>query len=106
MKKVVLFLVFLFFAPMAIASEEVIMLDTTEIKRLTVPISPVLDYVNENQDYKYHSLEDETDISFSEEDMPENKVLRSFYKYVDDKAVNNKLNKFTSSMLDEAESSY
>ena len=45
----VVFLAFLFIAPVVIASEEVIMLDTTEINRLTVPISPALDYANNNE---------------------------------------------------------
>ena len=97
----VVFLAFLFIAPVVIASEEVIMLDTTEINRLTVPISPALDYANNNENQFYHNPEDDIDISFSEEDMPENKVLKSFYKFVEDRAINNKLNKFTSSMLDE-----
>ena len=104
MKKIVLALVFLFSMQLVIASEEVIFLDTTEINRLTVPNSQGMDYVQDNS--IYHIQDDEVDVSFSEEDMPENKVLRSFYKFVDDRAVNNKLNKFTSSMLDEAEESY
>ena len=104
MKKIVLVSVFLFSMQLVIASEEVIFLDTTEINRLTVPNSQGMDYVQDNS--IYHNQDDEADVSFSEEDMPENKVLRSFYKFVDDRAVNNKLNKFTSSMLDEAEESY
>ena len=103
MKKIVSVFVFLFFAPVVIASEEVIMLDTIGINRLTVPNSSVLDYVKANKNSEYYSKEDEMDISFSEEDMPENKVLRSFYKFVDDRAVNNKLNKFTSSMLNDVD---
>ena len=104
MKKIVLALAFLFSMQIVIASEEVIFLDATEINRLTVPKSSVADYVQDNS--MYHSSDDDVDISFSEEDLPENKLLRTFYKYVDDKAVNNKLNKFTSSMLDEVDGSY
>ena len=101
MKKIVLALVFLFSMQLVIASEEVIFLDTTEINRLTVPNSQGMDYVQDNS--IYHNQDDDADVSFSEEDMPENKVLRSFYKFVDDRAVNNKLNKFTSLMIDEAD---
>ena len=104
MKKIVLILVFLFSMQFVVASEEVIFLDTTEINRLTVPNSQGMGYVQDNS--IYHNQDDDADVSFSEEDMPENKVLRSFYKFVDDRAVNNKLNKFTSSMIDETEESY
>ena len=104
MKKIVLALVFLFSMQLVIASEEVIFLDTTEINRLTVPNLQEMDYVQDNS--IYHNQNDDADVSFSEEDMPENKVLRSFYKFVDDRAVNNKLNQFTSSMLEEIDDSY
>lgn len=103
MKKIVLVLSFLCTMQFVLASEEVIFLDTTEVNRLSVPSSSVADYVQEN--HIYRSSEDDLEVSFSEEEMPENKALRTFYKFVDDRAVNNKLNKFTSSMIDNDESS-
>lgn len=109
MKKVKALFLLLFFANVVMASEEVIMLDSSDINRLTVPTSPALDYVYSRQNEIKCIEKDDDEISFSEEDMPENKALRMFYKFVDAKAVNNKLNKFTSSMIDnidESESLY
>ena len=103
MKNIVLTLVFLFSMQFVFAFEEVIFLDTTEVNRLVVPNSSVVDCMQE--DHVYYSSEDDLEVSFSEEEMPENKALRAFYKFVDDRAVNNKLNKFTSSMIDKDESS-
>ena len=109
MKKGCFIFLLLYFANVVMASEEIIMLDSSDINRLTVPTSPALDYVYSRQNEIKCIEKDDDEISFSEEDMPENKALRMFYKFVDDKAINNKLNKFTSSMIDnidESESSY
>ena len=103
MKKGLVLLFLLFFANRSYASEEVIMLNADNINRLNVPNSPTLDYIYSRQnEVKYKNLDDE-DIYYAEEDTSENKALKTFYKFIDDKMINNKLNKFTSSMIDEME---
>lgn len=100
MKKYLLFLLLFLNINLSIASEDVIILDTSSINRLSVPNSPTLDDIYSKQnEYKY-SRANEDENSFSEEDLPDNKALRMFYKFVDDRAVNNKLNQYTSSMID------
>ena len=84
-------------------SEEVIFLDTTEVSSLKIPISPAMEYVTSNQNYEMKSqreLEDFSQIS-SEEDLTNNKVLKSFYNFVDDRLINNKINDYSSSLIDE-----
>lgn len=86
------------------SSEEVIMLDTTDINRIEIPKSPVINFIHENDKNIYNKNTEEDINNFLEEET-DNKLLRSFYKFVDDKAVNNKANQFTSSMLDEVDES-
>ena len=86
-------------------SEEVIFLNASEVTSLKVPVSPVVDYAISNQDYEYkHQKELEISGDFSsEEELSNNKVLNSFYKFVDNKLINNKLNDFTYSLVDDTD---
>ena len=103
MKKGLVFLFLLFFANRSYASEEVIMLNTNDINYLSVPSSPTLDYIYSRQNEVQCKNLDDEDIYYAEENTSENKALKTFYKFIDDKMINNKLNKFTSSMIDEME---
>lgn len=109
MKNIVkIFLIALFFVTslcvsFAENSEEVIFLNTTEVSSIKVPASPVMEYVTSNQNHEMRAQrESEESQSFSsEEGLTDSKILKSFYNFVDDKLINNKINNYSSSVIDE-----
>ena len=95
----IVFFISIFLFSSAYASNDVVFLDRSEINQLKVPDSPILNYINSNENQKSYLNEDD-DISFSKEEDIDNKLIKSFYNFVDERAINNKVNKFTSSMIE------
>ena len=99
MKKIVgIIITTLFFGVQNIsfANSEEVSLNYTEISRLATPISKTA--MLENANHMYENDDDETSYFIPEEDLGESKVEKAFYKFVNDKVINNKLNMYTMSL--------
>ena len=105
-KNLLIILLFLFSLDVCFSknSQEVIFLDATEVSRLKIPSSQAIDGSISNQNhimYTQKVTDDFTDCY--DDDLTDNKVLRTFYKFVDEKLINNKMNEYTSSLIDSDE---
>ena len=74
---------------------EEVSLGLTEVTRLATPISRDVMLENANHIYGDKSEREESRIFEPEEDLGDTKVEKAFYKFVNDKVVNNKLNVFS-----------
>lgn len=76
-------------------SSEEVSLGLTEINRLAIPVSREILLENANHIYGDRTEMTESKIFEPEEDLGDSKVEKAFYKFVNDKVVNNKLNVFS-----------
>ena len=76
-------------------SSEEVSLGLTEINRLATPVSREIMLENANHIYGDRAERAESKIFEPEEDLGDSKVEKAFYKFVNDKVVNNKLNVFS-----------
>ena len=76
-------------------SSEEVSLGLTEINRLAIPVSREIMLENANHIYGDKTERAESKIFEPEEDLGDSKVEKAFYKFVNNKVVNNKLNVFS-----------
>lgn len=97
MKKIFgIILLFIGIQNISIANSEEVSLNYTEINKLTVPVSNAV--MLENANHMYQNDDIVTSYFIPEEDLGESKVEKAFYKFVNDKVVNNKLNLYSMSL--------
>lgn len=77
------------------SSSDEVSLGMTEINRLATPVSREIMLENANHIYGDRAEREESRIFEPEEDLGDSKVEKAFYKFVNDKVVNNKLNVFS-----------
>ncbi len=78
------------------ANPEEVNLNYTETNRLATPISKGT--MLENANHMYQNDDIETSYFIPEEDLGDSKIEKAFYKFVNDKVINNKLNMYTMSL--------
>lgn len=97
-----LYVLFFYFSSLCLSfanSEDVVNL-IIETNKIATPISQKTMLKNANQFYGTSEDKDDDKIFEPEEDLGNNKVEKAFYKFIDKKVVDNKLNSFSSRVGD------
>ena len=99
----IVFFITSFTIALATESYDAVVLQPTSFVNLEVPKTPASVFATVNQDYEIVSgkeLEDEGTF-YAEDDITDSKVAKTFFKFIDDRVINNKINKFSSNLGNE-----
>lgn len=97
MKKKTWLVIFLFFSISSSIAEEAVFLDTTDVLKLKAPKSFEIDMINSDNEGDFFK-KSESVVFDSDEEIFESKAGKFFNKFIDDKVINNKINKFSSNI--------